>query len=147
MQPIIKTFSITLAVVVLAATVASAKIEDDIQQDLLIQGYAVGNKFALELKQSVKNDVQGYTQKRQFKEKKEAVKYVEGRLRRHAWNIYNHFRRAIHAMINTSCSDHPKAVRPTSAEKKKLIKVVGKKLYDETKQAIIHEVVTAHHLK
>lgn len=115
MLPIIKTISIALAVVILAATIASAKTEKGIPKDLLLQGYAVGHKFAHELKQSVKNDVQDYTQKGQFKKKEEVVTFVERSLRRHAWSIYNRFLTAMRAMINTSYTDHPNAVRPTRA--------------------------------
>jgi len=127
MLPIIKTISIALAVVILAATIASAKTEDEIPKDLLMQGYAVGNEFARELKRSVKNDVHDYTQKSQFKEKEDAVTFVEKSLRRHAWSIYHPFLKAMRAMINTSYADHPSAVRPTRAEEKKLVKVVAKK--------------------
>jgi|GEM_PF-1033024 len=147
MLPIIKTISIVLAVVILAATIANAKIEDAISKELLQQGYAVGNKFALELKQSVKNDVSVYTQKHQFKKKEEVVTFVERSLRRHAWNIYHQFLRAMRAMINTSYSGNPNAIRPTRAEEKKLVKVVAKTIYGQTKQAIINEVVSAHKLK
>jgi len=147
MKLIINTFSITLALVTLAATIASAKSDDRIPQDLLLQGYAVGNKFALELKQSVKNDVQNYTRKSQFKQKEEVVTFVERSLRRHAWNIYHQFLRAMRAMIDTSYAEHPNTVRPTRAEEKNLVKLVAKTIYGQTKQAIINEVVSANNLK
>ena len=147
MLPIIKTISIALAVVILAATLASAKMEDDIPKDLLQQGYAVGHKFALELKQSVKNDVHDYTQTCQFKQKEEVVTFVEKSLRRHAWSIYHQFLRAMRAMISTSYSDNPKANRPTRAEEKKLVKAVAKTMYNQTKQALINEVASAHNVK
>ncbi len=66
-----KTLNITLAVVVFAVTAASAAIEDTIPKDLLVKGYVVGNKFALEIEQSVKTDVADYTQENQFRSKKE----------------------------------------------------------------------------
>ena len=146
MRPMIKTLNITLAVVVFTVTAASAAIEDTIPKDLLMKGYAVGNTFALEIEQSVKTDVADYTQENQFRSKKEVVKFVEGRLRRHAWNIYSRFIRAMQKMIKTSYSNHPNAVRPTRTEEKKLVKAVAKKLYDQTKQAIIDEVVTVYSL-
>jgi len=147
MLPIIKTISIALAAVILAATIANAKIEDDISKDLLQQGYAVGNQFALALKQSVKKDVSVYTQKYQFKKKEEVVTFVERSLRRHAWNIYHQFLRAMRAMLNTSYSGNPNAVRPTRADEKKLVKTVAETIYDQTKLALINEVVRAYNVK